>query len=287
VLLDLIYSNFSYKNAMQLLFTKLNQYLDGLEPNQFQQGLWSHVSARTKLLIAINIVVLISGGLALDTFMGRHGQWLTNIWAFTVFGVLLFSGRWVERWTLIICMLLGAFGEIILSLVWRLYDYQFGNLPLFVPPGHALLMLLGVLIAQRLDNIFYTQNIVGMPYYKASCLLGIPLLGLGYAIWVLHRGTDAFGTFLFLVFLICMVFGRAKTLYVIMFLLALIMELYGTALANWRWALTVPAAVFHPAQTISAANPPFAAGTFYCLLDLIVISIMARQHNTPAKLGST
>ncbi len=274
---------------MQLLFTKLNHFLDGLKPSQFQQLLWSHVSARTRLLITVNIVVLISGGLALDAFMGRHGQWLTNIWTLAVIGTLLFIGRAVERWTLIICMLLGGLGEIILSLVWRLYDYQFGNLPLFVPPGHALLMLLGVLIAQRLDHVFYSKSAFGMPSYKVSkvsWLIGVPLLGVAYTILVLHRGTDTFGAFLFLVFLFCMVFGRARTLYVTMFLLALIMELYGTALENWRWALTVPAAVFHPALVISAANPPFAAGTFYCLLDLIVIGIMARQHNAPTTLGS-
>ena len=31
--------------------------------------------------------------------------------------------------------------ELFLSLVWGLYQYRWGNVPLFVPPGHGLLYL--------------------------------------------------------------------------------------------------------------------------------------------------
>lgn len=263
-------------------FNEINAVLQRQVPSQFQRTLWSHASARMRLFIAVNITVLISGGLALDALMSKNGQWVTNVWAFAVFAVLLYLGRATERWTLIICMTLGGLGEIVLSLVWRLYDYQFGNLPLFVPPGHAMLMLLGVLIAQQLDGAFYPANTLKNAYLRASWLVILPVLGLSYAAFVLVRGTDVFGAALFLVFLACMIFGRAKTLYVTMFLLALIMELYGTALENWRWAASVPAAVFNPANSISAANPPFSAGAFYCVLDLIVIGIMARNSDAPA-----
>lgn len=263
-------------------FNEINAVLQRQVPSQFQRTLWSHASARMRLFIAVNITVLISGGLALDALMSKNGQWVTNVWAFAVFAVLLYLGRATERWTLIICMTLGGLGEIVLSLVWRLYDYQFGNLPLFVPPGHAMLMLLGVLIAQQLDSAFYPANTLKNAYLRASWLVILPVLGLSYAAFVLVRGTDVFGAALFLVFLACMIFGRAKTLYVTMFLLALIMELYGTALENWRWAASVPAAVFNPANSISAANPPFSAGAFYCVLDLIVIGIMARNSDAPA-----
>jgi hypothetical protein len=258
-------------------FNAINAILQRQIPSQFQRTLWSHASAHMKALIAINIVVLISGGLALDAALNKSGQWITNVWAFAVFAVLLYLGKSTERWTLIICMVLGCLGEMVLSLVWRLYDYQFGNLPLFVPPGHAMLMLLGVLIAQRLDAVFYAKNTLKNAYFRASWLLGAPIIGVVYAAMVALRGSDTFGAALFIVFLACMVFGRAKTLYVTMFLLALLMELYGTALENWRWAGTVPAAIFHPANSISAANPPFSAGAFYCLLDLIVIGLMTRK----------
>ena len=43
-------------------------------------------------------------------------------------------------------------GEVFLSLVWGLYEYRLGNIPLFVPPGHVLLFFLGTQIAQRIPE---------------------------------------------------------------------------------------------------------------------------------------
>ena len=108
-------------------FNEINAVLQRQVPSQFQRTLWSHASARMRLFIAVNITVLISGGLALDALMSKNGQWVTNVWAFAVFAVLLYLGRATERWTLIICMTLGGLGEIVLSLVAliRLSIWQF------------------------------------------------------------------------------------------------------------------------------------------------------------------
>jgi hypothetical protein len=65
-----------------------------------------------------------------------------------------------------------------------------------------------------------------------------------------------------------------------MFTLALAMELYGTALGNWTWRPVVPG------LGIGAANPPFAAGAFYALLDLLVlaaVSALARSVADPGR----
>ena len=67
-------------------------------------------------------------------------------------------------------------------------------------------------------------------------------------------------------------------LYATMFVLALAMELYGTALGNWTWVPTTPG------LGITAANPPFSAGALYCLLDLLVLGAIRlwASHNTTA-----
>jgi hypothetical protein len=57
-------------------------------------------------------------------------------------------------------------------------------------------------------------------------------------------------------------------LYATMFVIALAMELYGTALGNWTWRSITPG------LGITAANPPFSAGALYCLLDLLVLGAM-------------
>ena len=73
---------------------------------------------------------------------------------------------------------------------------------------------------------------------------------------------------LFGVFGVCMLFSRARMLYVTMFVLALIMELHGTRLGNWSWLSSTPGLV------ITSATPPFSVGAFHCLLDLLVLGGM-------------
>ena len=45
---------------------------------------------------------------------------------------------------------------------------------------------------------------------------------------------------------------------------ALALELYGTWLGNWTWAVDVPR------LDLVTTNPPGAAGAFYCALDALV-----------------
>ena len=223
--------------------------------------LWRHAPKWA----AFHIIAVITGGLALDARFGWPGQYLAIIWSLCVWAWLYKSGGAEERRVLILCTAIAGFGEIILSLVWGLYDYQFSNVPLFVPPGHALLMTLGLLVSRKM-----------LKHKAGSAFQAIFPWGAAiYAGFAWGFGFDQFGAALFFVFAICMVFSSARMLYVTMFVIALAMELYGTALGNWTWRSTAPW------LEITAANPPFSAGALYCLLDLLVLgalSFWARHH---------
>ena len=65
-----------------------------------------------------------------------------------------------------------------------------------------------------------------------------------------------------------------------MFVLSLTMEIYGTWLGNWTWAIDVPW------TTLTTANPPLAAGVFYCLLDLLVMSTMKSWRKRGAAMAA-
>jgi hypothetical protein len=211
---------------------------------------WSHVPARTRAWMAFHVVAVITIGLYLDIKLGWTGQHIATIWTLAVWAWLYRLGRREERLMLILATLISGIGEIFLSLFWGLYDYQFHNVPLFVPPGHALLMTLGVLVAR---------------YVKIQLVLLTTLVAVKWAFFVFVMDIDRFGVALFGMFVLCVLFNRARALYATMFVLALIMELYGTALGNWTWAAIAPW------LNLSAANPPFAAGAFYCVLDLLVL----------------
>ena len=96
-------------------------------------------------------------------------------------------------------------------------------------------------------------------------MVAVPLITAFYVIFAFLSGLDTMGGILFLTFLICIVFGKAKKLYATMFILSLILEIYGTALGNWTWKLSVPV------LGLTTTNPPVSAGAFYCLLDLLVV----------------
>ena len=211
--------------------------------------IWRHAPRS----VPLNVIAVIGGGLALDAAFGWPGQIAATAWAFAVFLWLYRIGGAEEKRVLVVCTVIAGIGEVILSLVWGLYDYQFRNVPLFVPPGHALLMTLGLVYARRLP-------VAGM--------WAITLGALAWAVYAWVAGFDRFGVALFGIYAFCMIVSGARSLYATMFVVALTMELYGTALGNWAWR---PMA---PWLQLTQSNPPFSAGAFYCMLDLLVLGAM-------------
>ena len=199
--------------------------------------------ARLSLLVGLTIAV----GLLVDRFGGAWGQPLVSVWAWGVCGLLLWRERaWRSR--LMACLLIATAGELVLSLVWGLYDYRLGNLPLFVPPGHVLLYWLGLKLTDRLPARLFRI----LPWLALAAVSALALARL-----------DWLGPPLLLIFLVCVRWGPAPRLYMAMFLLSLVMELWGTALGNWTWRSALPGLGW------PVANPPLAAGAFYCVLDLL------------------
>ena len=189
---------------------------------------------------------LIVAGLALDASGAAWGQPSVDAAAWLAFGVLLVRSAPLDRLALTACLLLATAGEIFLALVWQLYDYRLGNLPLFVPPGHVLLYAFGIWAARWLP-------LAAIPWLCGS----IALFALGLA----FGGYDELSLALTGLFLLSVRYGPSPRLYVTMFLAALSMELWGTWLGNWTWREQVPW------LGLTTFNPPFAAGAFYCVLD--------------------
>ena len=201
---------------------------------------------RLSLLVAV-VVLTIAVGLVVDRIGGSWGQPLVSLWAWGMAGLLWWRERaWRSR--LVACLLIATAGELVLSLVWGLYDYRLGNLPLFVPPGHVLLYWLGLQWADRLPERLFSLT----PWLALAAVSALALSRL-----------DWLGPPLLLVFLACVRWGPAPRLYVTMFLLSLAMELWGTAIGNWAWRSSLPGLGW------PVANPPLAAGAFYCVLDLL------------------
>lgn len=205
-------------------------------------------------LRATIICAVILLGLILDQQLEFWGQTLTNLLVWTLFLHWLRQAQGEDKVALIACVVYATLGEIFLSLIWGLYEYRLANVPLFVPPGHALLFMLGTIAASRLRD--------WISWF-------VPLAAAPFVAFMLLSGVDTFGALLYVMFLLCVAFGRARKLYAVMFVLALAMEIFGTTTGNWTWASTTPW------LGLATVNPPLVAGAFYCILDMLVVATVS------------
>lgn len=224
--------------------------------------------SRDDALRAVAIAAIIAAGLAFDQLVDFWGQTLTNAGIWVALLCWMHAARSDDQLALAVCVAYATAGEIFLSLVWGLYEYRLANVPLFVPPGHALLFMLGRLIAQHVDD--WIEWVV--PLAAAPFILMLAWTRLG-----------TLDALLFALFLLCLLSGRASRLYSVMFVLSLAMEIYGVWLGNWTWAAEAPWLGF------TTINPPLAAGAFYCMLDMLVVATVAkvtRNDRLPATRGT-
>jgi len=150
---------------------------------------------RRDLQRALLITGIIAGGLTFDQFVAFWGQTLTNVGIWAAFLYWLRGAQPEDRLALAACVLYATLGEIFLSLVWGLYEYRLANVPLFVPPGHALLFMLGRTLAEKAhDWIVWFVPLAAAPFVILRAVTGLGTL-------------DAL---LFALFLLCLLSGRAS-----------------------------------------------------------------------------
>ena len=211
------------------------------------------MSSSTRILL---IAATLVGGLAADMYTNIVGQTVIGLIVWLTLFSLLSDVDSDTRFMLMACLVIATAGEIVLSLGWELYTYRLDNIPLFVPPGHVLLLLLGLSLARRMS--------------ETTALAIIGASG-AYSLALAAAGIDTLGVLLFGVLLTAsVVMPTQRRLYASTFALALALELLGTWLGNWSWAREVPG------TSLVTTNPPVAAGAFYCALDALVVVASAR-----------
>lgn len=199
-------------------------------------------------VVALGLGTLLVG-IPLDASAAAWAQPVVSAWTWLALGgvAALVGAR--ERRDLAACVLFATAGELFLKDVWGLYEYRLGNLPLFIPPGHALVYATAQRLARRAP--------AALP--RLVALVFAVVVGLGA--W---RGTDTFGLLWFGVFLAYLRVSAQPALCATLFLFALAIETYGTALGGWRY-YTV-----EPWFGLTTTNPPVWIGAVYCTLETLV-----------------
>ena len=208
------------------------------------------------------------------------------------FGVLLLGLRgsdWQERRIVLVCVILSSGLEVFSSLIWGEYRYRFGNVPLYVPPGHGMVCLFA-LRAARVPLLQRHGRPIAMLVLAIAGLWA--LAGLSVIPWYLHGRRDTGGGLLFPIFAAFVLRSARYRYFVGIFIATTVLELFGTGFGDWTWAVSAPVVHF------SAGNPPSVIAGAYCVLDgavllaagllANVLGILNREHalhEVPLRVG--
>ena len=181
-----------------------------------------------------------------------------------------------ERRTACICMAVGTVVELFGSQLWGVYHYRLGNIPWYVPPGHALVCIAALrLAATRLFTANPQRTIrIALIAAAAWAVAGVSIIPL------LGGRMDVFGAAFFVYFAVFLRRTRRGVFFAAIFVATSGLELLGTFVGDWTW---VPRA---PGIGLPVGNPPSVIAGAYGVLDAAVILLQRLRYATPRSAGT-
>ncbi len=161
------------------------------------------------------------------------------------------------RMQVLVAIAFATVGEHFASPFMGGYTYRFENVPAYIPPGHGFVYLTAVALGRSGFFHQYARPIV------AFVLLSCGLWSL-WGVLLADRG-DWVGGALYCVFVLFLFKGRSPLLYLAAFFITTWLELIGTALGTWHWA------VIDPVLDWPQGNPPSGVAAWYCLVDAVAL----------------
>jgi len=213
-------------------------------------------------------VVLVVDAVA-HTLVVQAGLGLTT---FAVLWLLTRGASRTDRYQAWTCVGVATIVELFASVFWGVYRYRLGGVPLYVPPGHGLIYLSGLYVSRTRIFTANPQLASRLAVVAAGCwaLAGLTLL---------HR-SDVLGAFFFVYFACFALRSSRPGFFAGIFLLTSGLELAGTWLSDWTWA------VHAPGIGVSVGNPPSVIAGAYCVLDAVVI-LLSRRLLSRIRVGSS
>jgi hypothetical protein len=193
--------------------------------------------------------------LAVDTQVGFRAQVALGALTWLVLIAALRPLTPLARAQALAVIAFATIGEVTGSLVWGVYTYRLHNLPLFIPPAHGLVYLSGLAVAGLMrGRIVVGVAAAGAIAWGIAGLTVLPRLDVAGAIGVP---------------LLCLYLWRSRfrATYAGVFLVVGALELYGTSIGTWRWAVEVPG------LGIPDGNPPSGVASGYVWFDVMALLV--------------
>ena len=187
------------------------------------------------------------------------GQGITDGMALLFLALVAWALPSERRVLVLLFVPVSALGEGVFSLLFGLYHYRLGGVPLYVPCGHAILLAVGLLLADQPWIVRHTAQVRAAGILFHGGLIGGALLLYG----------DTLSALFGLGFALILLRQRGRPFYLIMGGLVLYIELLGTAWGCWTWDA-------QPWGVLHTTNPPTGAFACYVVADLIVLRLTRR-----------
>lgn len=205
------------------------------------------------------LFLFIALGLFLDSkYMAtvfKNSQHLATIVMLFGFFILFYNSPSRIKEQMIYAVLIGFVGEHLFSIALGMYTYRLGNIPLYVPPGHAIVYIAAV--------YFCKESIVKT--YRKQIEKVFTIFILLYATVFLIFAIDIFGFVMsLLVVFLLRNKPRERLFFLTMYVVVAFLEIVGTNYGCWVWPKTAYGAI----SFLKSANPPSGISLFYFLLDL-------------------
>ncbi len=218
--------------------------------------------SRSQVRLVALALVWIACGATLDWNAGIWRQRLVGVLTWAILLAVLRRQPRSVRVQVGVVIVLATCVEYAASPLLGLYTYRLHNVPMYVPPGHGLVYLAALSIGRS-----PLASRLRMP------LVGLALAGCGaWALWgaLLAPRQDLFGAVIYLFLVRFILVGRQPLVYAGAFLVCSYLELVGTGIGAWRWA------VHDPTGTLTIGNPPSGIPGGYCFLDAFGLAMAPR-----------
>ncbi|MGH3072607.1 MAG: hypothetical protein ACRDNB_10120 [Gaiellaceae bacterium] len=216
------------------------------------------------------IAAFIGTLLAVDAQVDARVQLLLGLAAWIALAVALRAVPPLLRAQALVVVVVATCAEVVGSIVWGVYTYRLENLPSFVPPCHGLVYLAGASLAAWAAprrQWLVRLALVAVLSWGAAGITAFPRADTGGAI----------GAALLAVYLLR---GRAPEIYAGVFLVVAWLELYGTAIGTWEWAVTIPG------TDVAQGNPPSGVASGYVWFDIVALALAPRLIRWGARIRS-
>lgn len=208
-------------------------------------------------------------GLFLDSFymvkITKNAQIYANALMLFVFAITFFKVTKRLKEQMLAAVFIGFFGEYLFSVLLGMYTYRLGNVPLYIPFGHAFVYQ-AVLCFSKAASI-KKHRLLLEKFFAISIFI--------YASVFLIFKNDVFGFVMTIAtLLILRNKPRERLFYLTMYISVAVLEIIGTSYQCWWW----PKTAWGIFDFLPSHNPPSGISFFYFLLDLGTLWLYKQRH---------